>query len=36
LQVQLMNVLVDVFEVSFYVHNGRRWLGIFCYLKNGT
>jgi hypothetical protein len=24
LQVQLMNVLVDVFEVSFYVHNGRR------------
>jgi hypothetical protein len=27
---------IDVFEISFYVHNGCRWLGIFCYLKNGT
>jgi hypothetical protein len=27
---------IDVFEISFYVHNGRRWLGIFGYLKNGT
>jgi hypothetical protein len=45
LQVQLKNVLVameakktdfDVFEISFYVHNGRRCLDIFCYLKNGT
>jgi hypothetical protein len=27
---------LDVFEISFNVHNGRRWLGIFCNLTNRT